>query len=298
MPTIYSQVDSNVRKTWGWITAFALLVIGVGWYLSYYLDRPGILFFAVIFSFIQVWVSYYYSDKIVLGLVGAKPVEFKENQELYRLVENLCIAAGLPTPKIYIINDPQPNAFATGRDEQHAVVALTTGILNMLDKEELEGVIAHELSHIKNRDTFLQAAMVVLVGILTLIADMFWRTSVRRSDDREDRGGILAIIGLALIFISPILGKMMQMAVSRKREFLADASGALITRNPEGLASALEKISTYSSNMRTASDATAHLFIVNPLRGKDAADFMSKLFSTHPPVAERIKALREANANV
>lgn len=295
MPTIYSQIDSNVRKTWGWITAFALLIIGVGWYLSYYLDRPGILVFAVVFSFIQVWVSYYYSDKIVLGLTGARPIEFKENQEIYRLVENLCIAAGLPTPKIYIINDPQPNAFATGRDEEHAVVALTTGILSTLNKDELEGVVAHELSHIKNRDTLLQAAMVVLVGILTLIADLFWRTSVRGNDDREERGGILAIAGLALIFISPILGKLMQMAVSRKREFLADASSALITRNPEGLASALEKIAVFPDNMRKANDATAHLFILSPLRGKDAVDFMSRIFSTHPPVAERIAALRQSN---
>ncbi|MFA5165835.1 MAG: M48 family metallopeptidase [Candidatus Paceibacterota bacterium] len=296
MPTLYSQVDSNVRKTWGWITAFALLLIGVGWYFSYYLDRPGILVFAVVLSFIQVWVSYYYSDKIVLSMAGARPIEFKDNQEIYRLVENLCITAGLPTPKIYLITDPQPNAFATGRDEQHAVIALTTGLIEILTKSELEGVISHELSHIKNRDTFLQAAMVVLVGILTLIADIFWRTSVRRSDNREERGGaIIAILGLALIFISPILGKLMQMAISRKREFLADASGAMITRNPEGLASALEKIAVFPHNMRRASDATAHLFIVNPLRGKDAADFMSRIFSTHPSVAERIAALRESN---
>ncbi len=296
MPTIYSQIDSNVRKTWGWITAFALLLIGVGWYFSYYLDRPGILVFAVVLSFIQVWVSYYYSDKIVLGMAGARPIEFKDNQEIYRLVENLCITAGLPTPKIYLIADPQPNAFATGRDEQHAVIALTTGLIETLTKSELEGVISHELAHIKNRDTLLQAAMVVLVGILTLIADLFWRTSVRRSDDREERGGaIIAILGLALIFISPILGKLMQMAISRKREFLADASGAMITRNPEGLASALEKIAVFPNNMRRASDATAHLFIVSPLRGKDAADFMSRIFSTHPSVAERIAALRESN---
>ena len=296
MPTIYSQIDSNVRKTWGWITAFALLLIGVGWYFSYYLDRPGILVFAVVLSFIQVWVSYYYSDKIVLGMAGARPIEFKDNQEIYRLVENLCITAGLPTPKIYLIADPQPNAFATGRDEQHAVIALTTGLIETLTKSELEGVISHELAHIKNRDTLLQAAMVVLVGILTLIADLFWRTSVRRSDDREERGGaIIAILGLALIFISPILGKLMQMAISRKREFLADASGAMITRNPEGLAFALEKIAVFPNNMRRASDATAHLFIVSPLRGKDAADFMSRIFSTHPSVAERIAALRESN---
>jgi len=296
MPTIYSQIDSNVRKTWGWITAFALLLIGVGWYFSYYLDRPGILVFAVVLSFIQVWVSYYYSDKIVLGMAGARPIEFKDNQEIYRLVENLCITAGLPTPKIYLIADPQPNAFATGRDEQHAVIALTTGLIETLTKSELEGVISHDLAHIKNRDTLLQAAMVVLVGILTLIADLFWRTSVRRSDDREERGGaIIAILGLALIFISPILGKLMQMAISRKREFLADASGAMITRNPEGLASALEKIAVFPNNMRRASDATAHLFIVSPLRGKDAADFMSRIFSTHPSVAERIAALRESN---
>ncbi len=296
MPTIYSQIDSNVRKTWGWITAFALLLIGVGWYFSYYLDRPGILVFAVVLSFIQVWVSYYYSDKIVLGMAGARPIEFKDNQEIYRLVENLCITAGLPTPKIYLIADPQPNAFATGRDEQHAVIALTTGLIETLTKSELEGVISHELAHIKNRDTLLQAAMVVLVGILTLIADLFWRTSVRRSDDREERGGaIIAILGLALIFISPILGKLMQMAISRKREFLADASGAMITRNPEGLASALEKIAVFPNNMRRANDATAHLFIVSPLRGKDAADFMSRIFSTHPSVAERIAALRESN---
>lgn len=295
MPNLYSHAESNVRKTWILIFFFLVFIIGLGWVFSQYFQNPAILVLAVAFSLAMNIVSFWYSDKIVLALVKAKPIEKKDNPELYRVVENLCIASGLPLPKIYIIPEQQPNAFATGRDKNHAALAVTSGLLAKLDKSELEGVVAHELSHIGNRDILLMAVVVVLVGFVSIISDWFLRSMLwggggRKRDDRQggQAGAILALIGVVLAVLSPFIAMLIQLAVSRKREFLADASGALLTRYPEGLARALEKIAQDPTPMKAVSNATAHLFIASPLKGKKLAAF----FMTHPPIEERIKILR------
>lgn len=294
--TLYTHIDSNIRKTWMLFSLFFIIVIGLGWFLGYYFNQQMILFIAVIFSFLMSFVSYWYSDKIILLISRAKPLTHEENSELYHIVENLCIAAGLPMPKIYLIDEPAPNAFATGRDAKHAVIAVTRGLIEILDRSEIEGVIAHELSHIGNKDMLLQTVVVVLVGAVVMISDIFLRSRLlgKRSNDRG--GGqaqaILMIIGLVFILLSPIIAKLIQLAISRKREYLADASGALLTRYPEGLAGALEKISKNPISLKVASNATAHLYIANPLKGERAKG-LAKLFMTHPPVEERIKRLRE-----
>lgn len=296
MSTLYDQADKNTRLTWVYITGFLVFIIGVGYVFDQAMNANGsILFIAVIFSTIMSFGSYWWSDKLVLSMSNAKPIDHDSNREIYHLVENLCITAGLPVPRIYIIEDSSPNAFATGRDPEHAVVCLTTGIVAKLEKAELEGVIAHELSHIGNRDMLLSTVVVVLVGFIALLADWFrnwtfWGGGRRRSSDSE--GGQLQLIFfvLAIIFsiLAPLAAMLMQLAISRKREFLADADGALLTRYPEGLARALEKISADPTPLREANRATAHLFIANPFRGKNVA----KLFMTHPPIEERVKALR------
>jgi heat shock protein HtpX len=275
------------------MVVFLALVVALGWLISFYYNNQAILYLAIIFSLVMNFASYWWSDKIVLSMAGAKPADHDSYTELYHLVENLSIAGGLPMPKIYIINDPAPNAFATGRDKKHAVVAVTTGLLAMLNKNELEGVIAHELSHIGNRDILLQSAIVVLVGLITILADMFIRSRfiLNSRDDDSKAGGILAIVGVVFIVLSPIVATLIQLAVSRQREFLADSSGALLTRYPEGLASALEKIGTYNQPMKKASNAMAHMYISNPF-GAKAVKGLAKLFMTHPPVEERIQALK------
>jgi len=291
--TLYTQADKNTRLTWIYITGFLVFVIGVGYVFSQAMDNSVILYIAVIFAVAMSFGSYWWSDKIVLGMSGAKEVKFEDNKELYRLVENLCITAGLPVPKIYIIQDNAPNAFATGRDPEHGVICLTSGIIEKLERSELEGVIAHELSHIGNRDILISTVVVVLVGFTALLADWFrhWAFFGGRGRD-NDRGGqfqmIIIIAAVALSILAPIAAVLMQMAISRKREFLADASGALLTRYPEGLARALEKISADPEKLKAANRATAHLFIANPFKGKK----VSKLFMTHPPIEERVAKLR------
>lgn len=300
MPTLYTNKDSNIRKTWLLISFFTLFIIGVGYVFSYAYNNPGILIFAVGFSVFSSFFSYWYSDKIVLLMSKARLVTREQGKELYNIVENLCITAGLPVPKIYIIDDTAPNAFATGRNPQHAVVAVTTGILQKLDRVELEGVIAHELSHIGNRDILLSTIVAVLVGSVVLISDWFlrwtWWGGGRRGRDNEGGSGqiqmIIFLIAIVLAILAPLVATIIQLAISRKREFLADASGALLTRYPEGLASALKKISADQEPLEVANKATAHLYIVNPLKGKSAKNWLAKLFTTHPPVEERIKALR------
>ncbi len=297
MASIYTQADSNNRKTWFLITGFLVFVIVVGWLFSYLLNNNGILLFAVILSLLMSIGSYWYSDKIVLAMSGAVPVEHNQNPELYHIVENLCITAGLPAPKIYIIKEQQPNAFATGRNAKHAVLAVTEGLLNRRNKTELQGVLAHELSHIGNKDMLLSTVVVILAGIIAMLSNMFLRISFwggrRNSDDDNRAGAILAILGLAAAILAPIAATLLQLAISRKREFLADADGALLTRYPEGLARALEKISADQTPMRTANTATSHLYISSPFKGKQSASWFVKLFMTHPPVEERIKALRD-----
>jgi len=290
--TIYTQADKNTRLTWIYITGFLIFVIGVGYVFAQAMNNSVILVVAVIFSTLMSFASYWWSDKIVLAMSGAKEVTHENAKEIYHIVENLCITAGLPVPKIYVINDPSPNAFATGRDPEHAVIAVTTGLAEKLEKKELEGVIAHELSHIGNRDILLSTIIVVLVGFVALMADWFrrwaWFGGGDGDRDRGQLGLILFIAGIILSILAPLAAMLVQLAISRKREFLADADGALLTRYPEGLASALEKISADPTPMRHANRATAHLFIANPFKGKK----ISNLFQTHPPIAERVKRLR------
>lgn len=284
------------------MSLFLVVIIALGWFLSYYYQSPNILYIAVIFSLGMNFISYWTSDKIVLGLSHAQPLEHDQNQELYHIVENLCITAGLPMPKIYILPEMAPNAFATGRNAKHAALAVTQGLLDKLNKSELEGVIAHELSHIGNRDILLQTVIVVLVGLVSIVSDMFLRARFlgmggSRDDDRSSGqiGAIIMIVGLVFIILSPFIAQLMQLAISRKREYLADASGALLTRYPEGLANALEKIFSDQTPMRYTSNATAHLYISNPFKGKKKDSWLVKMFSTHPPIEERVKILRTMN---
>jgi len=285
---LYQLAESNIRKTRLLLFVFFIIFIGLGWLLAYVFDSLLILIIAVVFSIGTSFTSYWFSDKIVLSMTGAKPIEKKDNPELYRIVENLCITTGLPLPKIYILNEQQPNAFATGRDQEHAVVAVTRGLLDKLDKAELEGVIAHELSHIRNKDMLLQTMIVVLAGVIAIVSNIFIRHGFRGRRNSK-ANPVMVIIGIVAIILAPIVANLIKLAISRKREFLADASGALITRYPEGLASALEKIASDPSPMKKKNTATAHLFISNPFREKS---FLVKLYSTHPPVEDRVKALR------
>ncbi|PIU80431.1 MAG: zinc metalloprotease HtpX [Candidatus Moranbacteria bacterium CG_4_9_14_3_um_filter_40_7] len=291
--TLYTQADKNTRLTWLYITGFLVFVIGAGYVFAGAMNSSGILYGAVIFSILMSFGSYWWSDKIVLAMSGAKELNHENNREVYHLVENLCITAGLPLPKIYLIEDSAPNAFATGRDPQHGVICLTSGIIQKLEKTELEGVIAHELSHIGNRDILLSTVVVVLVGFVTLLADWFRHFTFWGGRSRDNEGGgqlrlILMVVAIILSILAPIAAILMQLAISRKREFLADASGALLTRYPDGLARALEKISADPEKLEAANRATAHLYIANPFKGKK----LTKLFMTHPPIEERIKALR------
>ncbi len=252
--------------------------------------------FALILAGFTSFGSYYYSDKLVIAVSGAIPIKKSDNPMLFNTVENLCIGAGLPMPKIYIINDPSPNAFATGRNPKHAAVVATTGILAKLNKVELEGVIAHELSHVGNYDTRLAGIVAILVGFIVILANFFMQSLWFGGGQEGDRNGnaqtIFILIGIIFAILSPIAATLIQLAISRKRELLADASGALLTRYPEGLASALEKISQDPRPVKTATNATAHLFIVNPFKDKDVKMWFSSLFDTHPPIQERIKILR------
>ncbi|MEK9185290.1 MAG: M48 family metalloprotease [Patescibacteria group bacterium] len=292
MATLYTHQSTNVTKTWFLMAIFLAVVVAIGYFFSYTYNNLGILYFAVIFSVIMNITSYWYSDKISLALTGARPATREEFFDFYTVTENLSIAAGLPMPKLYVINDPAPNAFATGRNKEHAAVAATTGLLQTLNRTELEGVIAHELSHIGNRDTLLMTVIVVLVGFLAMLSDIFLRSRMFGSGSRDDNkgGNALMLVGIILAVLSPIIATLIQLAISRKREFLADASGALLTRYPEGLANALQKISSFTRPMQKASTATAHLFISNPLGS--GAKSISKFFMTHPPAEERIRALK------
>lgn len=288
---MYSQIDNNKRKSIILITIFTVFVIFLGYVIG---QATGYgyngLIIAVIISLLMTLISYYKGDTIALKTAGAiGPISQEKNPYVYRLVENLAITAGIPMPKVYIINDPALNAFATGRDPQHASIALTTGIIQTLENEELEGVIAHELAHIKNYDIRIMMLVIVLVGVVTLIADWFLRIQFfRGSNNRQNNTPIFIVVGLILAILSPLFAELIKLAISRKREFLADASGALLTRYPEGLAKALEKISQ-QPNIKMANKATAHLYIANPFSKKN----FSKLFSTHPPIEERIAALRK-----
>jgi heat shock protein HtpX len=295
MASIYTQQDKNTRKTWLLMSLFFGIVIALGFVFARMYGNPIILYIFVAFSVGMNIVGYWFSDKIALTIAGAKPATREEYFDLYTTVENLAITAGLPTPKIYVIEDNAPNAFATGRDKNHAVVACTTGLLAIMNKAELEGVIAHELSHIGNKDMLVSTVAVVLVGFVSIISDMLLRMSIFGGRDRDDRegGGLMMVITIVLSILAPIFATLIQLSISRKREYLADASGALLTRYPEGLASALEKLRDYSQPMTHQSTAIAHLYIANPFGdGNGFTKKVGTLFSTHPPIEERIKVLR------
>lgn len=298
MAIVYTEIARNKRRTAFLIGLFLLFVIALGYIFSR-VYGAWILPLAVAIASFQAIASYWWSDKITLSISGAHEVTKKEAPELYRVVENLAITGGLPTPKVYVINDPAPNAFATGRDPNHAVIAVTTGLLEKLDKPELEGVIAHEFSHIGNYDIRLMTVVVVLVGIITLLSDWFLRFSFWGGDDNDSDSNqvrlILTLVGLVLAILAPFFALLLQLALSRKREYLADADGALLTRYPEGLARALEKITADTKPLATANKATAHLYITNPLKDHNGGSksWFAGLFDTHPPIEERIKRLRE-----
>lgn len=296
MATLYTHQTANIRKTWILFMLFFAVVIAIGWFFSVLYDAPEVLIIAVVFSIITNIVSYWWADTLVVKISGAIPADKRAHWDFYTVTENLSIAAGLPMPKLYVIPDPVPNAFATGRDGKHAAVVVTTGLLELLDRSELEGVVAHELSHIGNRDMLLSTVAVVLVGMIALLSDFFLRMRFWGGRDSDNRAsGALVLVGFFLALFAPLVASLMQLAISRKREFLADASGALLTRYPDGLAAALAKMAAYGGPMLRANHATAHLYIANPFGAKGARGFLNTLFSTHPPIEERIAALRGAS---
>ncbi len=297
MSTFYTHQHENRFKTWLLMLVFFGIITGLGWFLSYQFNNPSLLYLGFIVSLgANVW-AYWFSDKMVLKMTNAKEVSKADAPELHNLVENLAITAGLPKPKIFIIQDPAPNAFATGRNKDKAVVAFTTGLLEMLNKNELEGVAAHELSHIGNNDMLISTVAVVLVGMITMVSDSLLRSSFFGGNSSKEGSNTIALIGgLVLAILMPLIGTILRLAISRKRELLADATGAMLTRYPEGLASALEKIHTYGQKMQTANHATAHLFIAKPFGAKQTMTYVNRLFMTHPPADLRIKLLRDMDA--
>jgi len=298
--SIYSQISSNKQKTFFIFALFVILLSGFFYIIGlYYGDANGYLVLGLIISSATSVFSYFFSDKLVLFSVGAVPADKERHFNFYTVAENMAIAAGIPMPALYVIPDNAPNAFATGRDPKHAIVCATEGLLNMMDRAELEGVIAHELSHVKNYDMLVMTIVSVLVGTVSLVADWIlrsmWWGGGRRNDDERKNGGnpLIFVLLLVALIIAPLTATLIQLAISRKREYLADASGALLTRRPIGLASALEKIASYPASMRTATTATAHLFISSPFKKNKKGDWFINLFSTHPPIEERIRLLRE-----
>lgn len=295
--SISSQIRSNVQKTYFMMAFFVVFVVLVGYVLGNALGYGNSwMLGAVLFSVISSFISYYWGDKIVLAMSGARPADRRRDFDLYTVTENLCIAAGLPKPKLYVIDDTAMNAFATGRDPEHAVVCATTGIVQKLERRELEGVIAHELSHVKNFDIRLMAVVAVLVGTVAFLADMFmrslWWGGHRDRDNEKGTGQLMIAVGIVLAIVTPLIAQIIKLAISRKRELLADASAANLTRYPEGLARALEKLSKDKEVLEAATNATAHLYITNPFKGKQFSAWFSGLFNTHPPIDERIKILR------
>jgi heat shock protein HtpX len=297
---MYQQISSNIWKSYGFMFLFIILIGLVGYAFAQYTHSWFILPIAVVFAVVSSIGSYYYSDKIVLAMSNARPATQEENAFLVNTVEGLSLAAGLPVPKIYVIDDSAPNAFATGRDPNHAVICVTTGIMQKLNRVELEGVVAHEMSHIKDYDIRLMAIVAILAGTVVLISDwllrIMWWGGFRGGDDDDNRGGggnnpAVLVVALVAAILAPIAATLIQLAVSRRREYLADAEGAMLTRFPEGLASALEKIAADDEPLEAANKATAHLYIENPLR--EHGGFLNSLFSTHPPIEERIKRLRQ-----
>lgn len=292
---MYSQIAANKRKTVLLMLFFVGLVAGLGWLFGQYSGEPAITPYVLVGAAIYALFSYFIGSKMAMALNGANQIEKKDNPRLWRIVENLAITNGMPMPKVYVIDDRAPNAFATGRDPSHAIVGVTTGLLDVMDDSELEGVMAHELGHVKNYDIRVSMIAFALVAVISILADIMLRMTWFRDRDSNNNGGqVLFILGIIGAILAPIIATMIQLAISRKREFLADATGALTTRYPEGLASALEKIAAHGSNLKKENPSTAHLFFANPLKKNS----LSGLFSTHPPVEERIRTLRQMGTKV
>jgi len=304
---VYDRVASNVRKTWGLMFLFVLLIAGLAWVMGYWTGWGyyGVIA-AVVIAILMTWGSYFSSDKIALSMSRAKPADETQYAQLHNIVEGLALAAGLPKPRVYIVEDPAPNAFATGRNPEHAAIAVTTGLLELMSRDELEGVLAHELSHVKNRDTLVMTIAVTLVGVVVLLGDFFMRSMWLGGGNRDnDRGGgpaaILAIVGLVLLILAPLFAQLLQFAISRRREYLADTDAVFLTRHPEGMIGALEKLKGDDAVVRTASRATAHLWIESPIQqhadegrrhtNKSGA-WLNRMFNTHPPLDDRIEALQ------
>ena len=296
MPNVYQNISSNKRDTVVIFTLFTAIIFAICWFIGEYFTEGGgasLLGLAFIFSGLSGLFSYFNSDKVILAVSGAKELKYEDAPEVHKLVENMSIASGIPKPKIYVINDSSMNAFATGRDPQHSVICFTTGIIQRLEKRELEGVIAHEMSHIGNYDIRLMSIVSILVGGISLLADWFTRGFFfrgRRRNDDSYVSVIILLVGVILILLSPLIATLIKLAISRKREYLADSTAALITRYPKGLADALRKISQDTEVLETANSATAHLYISDPVRGKKK-NKLSSFFDTHPPVEERIRRL-------
>ena len=295
MATLYTQQSRNVARTWLLMGIFLVLIMLIGFLAAQYYGNSAILYVSVGVALFMNITAYWFSDKIAIASAGANPAEGTEYLELHRIIENLAITAGLPKPRVYIIEDPAPNAFATGRNKEHAAIAVTTGLLSTMDRSELEGVLAHELSHVGNRDILVMTVAVVLVGVISVLANIGLRMSMFGGGNRDNKNPLMLIGFIVAIILAPIAAQLIQLAISRRREFLADASGALLTRYPDGLASALQKIGAYNAPMQRASTTTAHLFISNPFGTHQAGQWLQKLFSTHPPVHERVAALHGMN---
>jgi heat shock protein HtpX len=290
---MYSEIAKNKRKTWLIIALFAVIIGGLGWIISNLYGQPYFLYLALIIGGVYALIQYFAASKLALAMNGAKEVTKKDEPRLYRTVENLSIATGMPMPKVYVIEDPAPNAFATGRDPKHAVVAASRGLLDIMNDTELEAVMAHEMGHVKNYDIRVMMIVFGLVSAIGFVADMIFHMFFWGGDDDRNPNPIFIVLAIAAAILAPFVAMLVQLAVSRRREYLADSTGALTTRHPEGLASALEKIRDHGSVMKRQNTATAHLFFANPLKGKKLA----KLFSTHPPVEERIARLRNMNTH-
>ena len=305
---MYERVSSNIRKTWALIFVFLLLVIGVGWAFSVFFPDwgPFPLIIAVVVAIAMTWGSYFNSDKIALSMSRAKPADPQRDRQLINIVESLSIGAGIPAPRVFVVEDSAPNAFATGRNPEHAAVAVTRGLIATMNRDELEGVVAHELAHIKNRDTLVMTIAVTLVGVIVLLADIFLRAMWFGGGSRDnDRGGggawPLMVVGLVLLLLAPIFAQLMQFAISRRREFLADAEAVLITRYPPGMIGALQKLKEDQTVVRTASRATAHLWIEEPIAlskaqgaKRSSGAWLNRMFATHPPLDDRIAALQSS----
>ncbi len=287
---MYNAIAANKRNTVLIMAVFVGIIAAIGWVVSLYYGNASISYWVIGGAALYALFQYYAASKLAVAATGAQEIEKRDNPRLYRTVENLSIATGMPMPKVYIIDDPAPNAFATGRDPKHAIVAATTGLLDLMDDTELEAVMAHELGHVKNYDIRVSMIAFGLVSAIGILSDIALRMFFFGGERRESNvSPVVLIIGVVLIVLAPIMAALIQMAVSRQREYLADATGAMTTRHPEGLASALEKLGQAGRPMKRQSSATAHLFFSNPLK----PSFFSKLFSTHPPIEDRIARLRK-----